>query len=169
MSRRVLLPALAALASFVLAASTSARLPVRHAQAARAQHDSFGSAMLRELNRVRARHRLAAVRLDERMSAQAQAHSRDMAEHGYFAHGTWSGRVARAAGHAHSVGEVLGWLARTSPRREASQVVHAWLRSPTHREVVLNGGFRRIGIGREIGALASTQAAIYTVDFASAR
>jgi len=169
MSRRMLLLGLAALASLVLATSTHARPPARPAHALRVPHGPFGAAMLRELNRVRARHRLPKVRVDGRMSREAHAHSRDMARGRYFAHGPWSGRVARAAGRAHRVGEVLGWLTHASPRREASQIVHAWLRSPTHRHVLLDGGFRRIGIGRVTGAFASTHAAIYTVDFASAR
>jgi uncharacterized protein YkwD len=104
MSRRTLLLALALLASMVLAASTHARAPARRPVAASAGHGPFGGALLRELNRVRARYHLAAVRLDARMSHEAHAHSRDMVLRRYFGHGSWSGRVARAARCVSSIG-----------------------------------------------------------------
>jgi uncharacterized protein YkwD len=154
MSRRFLLPAFAVLAGL---------LPV--APAAHAAQGPFGTAMLRELNRVRAHFHLPRVSDDRRMNRGASEHSQDMARHGYFAHGAWTGRVARAAGRAHSLGEVLGWLSHTSASREASQMVQAWLNSPEHRRVLLDGRFRRVGIGRATGGWS----AIYTVDFASAR
>jgi uncharacterized protein YkwD len=47
--------------------------------------------------------------------------------------------------------------------------VRGWLHSPPHREVLLDGRFRRVGIGRAGGRLGGTNAAIYTVDWASAR
>jgi uncharacterized protein YkwD len=143
-------------------------LPVVSAPVAGAEgHEGFGAAMLRELNRVRGRHHLASVREDGSMSRGAAAHSRDMARHGYFAHGAWSGRVARASHSANDLGEVLGWLARGNPAHEAAGMVRAWLNSPEHRHVLLDGDFSRIGIGRATSRRGSEQTALYTVDFAS--
>jgi uncharacterized protein YkwD len=129
----------------------------------------FGPAVLAELNHVRRSHRLPAVHVDRRMSATAAAYSRSMARHGFFAHGAWDARVARASGEAHAVGETLGWMTRATPRREAVSMVHGWLNSPPHRAILLDGRFRRIGIGRGAGRLGGDAAAIYTVDWASAR
>jgi uncharacterized protein YkwD len=154
LSRRFLLPAFAVLAGL---------LPI--APAAYAAQGPFGTAMLRELNRVRAHFHLPPVSDDSHMNDAAASHSRDMARHRYFAHGAWTGRVARAAGGAHSLGEVLGWLSHASPASEASSMVRNWLNSPEHRRVLLDGQFRRVGIGRATGGWS----AIYTVDFASAR
>ena len=159
MSRRLPLIALALLAG---------ALPVVPASAVAADGPSrFGAAMLRELNRVRARYHLPQVRDDKRMSRGAAAHSRDMVRHGYFAHGAWSGRVARASNRANDLGEVLGWLGRSDAKHEASGMVHAWLNSPVHRHVLLDGHFSRVGIGRALGRSGSEQTAVYTVDFAS--
>ncbi|MDO8211579.1 CAP domain-containing protein [Conexibacter sp. CPCC 206217] len=138
--------------------------PTASASAAR-----FGPAVLAELNRIRTRHKLPRVTADRRMSRYAAAHSRDMARRGYFAHGAWSSRVARASGSAHALGEVLGWLGRSGPRREARGIVRGWLDSPPHRAVLLDASFRRVGIGRAGGQLNGISAAIYTVDWASAR
>lgn len=124
--------------------------------------------MLRELNRVRTVHRLPAMREDRGMDHGATGHSKDMAQHDYFAHGPWPGRVMAAARSARSVGEVIGWRVQSSPRGEAAAMVREWLGSPPHRHVLLNGGFSRVGIGR---ATSSTRegrpTALYTVDFAS--
>lgn len=125
--------------------------------------------MLRELNHARAVYGLASVRGDARMDGGARTHSRTMAARGYVAHGSWTGRVAAASRHARSVGEVLGWLAPTSPRGEAAWLVRSWLGSPSHRPVVLGASFRRVGIGRATGWIGGQSAAIYTVDFATAR
>lgn len=158
-----LLGCLIALA-FAFAPSASAS-PTANASAA----PRFGPAVLAELNRIRARHKLPRVTADRRMSRYAAAHSRDMARRGYFAHGAWSSRVARASGSAHALGEVLGWLGRSSPRSEARGIVRGWLDSPPHRTVLLDASFRRVGIGRAGGQLNGISAAIYTVDWASAR
>lgn len=131
--------------------------------------DGFDDAMLRELNRVRARYHLPAVSADGRMNGGASSHSRSMARHGYFAHGNWTTRVARAAGRPRSLGEVIGWLVQTTPQREAASMVRSWLGSPPHRHVMLDASFRRVGIGRATGDFAGQPAALYTVDFATAR
>jgi len=127
----------------------------------------FTRALLNELNRVRAGYRLPAVREDRRMDRTALGHSRDMVRRRYFAHGSWSGRVMAAAGSARSVGEVIGWRVQGSPRSEASSMVREWLGSPPHRQVLLSGGFTRVGIGRAPGALPDGHpTALFTVDFA---
>lgn len=138
-------------------------------EAAAAAPARFGPAVLAELNRVRAQHGLPAVAPDRRMNRAASTHSRGMARRGYIFHGAWGGRVARAAGSPAAVGEVIGWLRRSSPGREARGVVAGWLRSPTHRHVLLDGTFRRVGIGRAPGRVSGQRAALYTVDWASAR
>ena len=129
----------------------------------------FGRALLRELNHARAQYGLPAVRDDARMDGAARAHSRTMAASGSVTHGSWDSRVAAAARHASSIGEVLGWRSPGSARSEAAWLVRAWLGSPYHRPVVLGASFRRVGIGRTTGSVNGEASAIYTVDFASAR
>jgi uncharacterized protein YkwD len=101
------------------------------------------------------------------MDRAAAGHSRDMARRGYFAHGPWPGRVLAAAGSARSVGEVIGWRTQSSPSREAAALVREWLGSPPHRSVLLDGGFRRVGVGRATGSQNGSTTALYTVDFAT--
>ncbi|HKG02229.1 MAG TPA: CAP domain-containing protein [Conexibacter sp.] len=152
-------------ASFGLACALLTLLPAAPA-AASAEDGTFTRAMLRQLNRVRASHHLSAVREDRRMDRGALSHSRDMSRRGYFAHGSWPGRVMASAGSARSVGEVIGWRVQSSPSSEASNLVREWLGSPPHRRVLLDGDFRRVGIGRATATSGSNPTALYTVDFA---
>lgn len=155
--------------AFAACALTLACLIALALPAASSAAGSFRDAMLRELNRIRAHHGLPSVRGDARMDGGARRHSLGMAARGYVAHGRWTGRVAAASQRADSVGEVLGWLAPAEPRGEATWLVRAWLASPSHRPVVLGASFRRVGIGRTTGWVGGQAAAIYTVDFATAR
>ncbi len=125
--------------------------------------------LLRALNRARAQAHLAALRIDPRMSDTAGAYSREMARTRRIDHGSWTSRVARSAGTPDGSGEVIGWLTPGTAQAEASWVVNAWLNSPVHRRVLLDGSFRRIGIGRAASALTGSPTAIYTVDFATPR
>jgi uncharacterized protein YkwD len=168
-TRRLLAIALALVASGVLGAAATgaaAHSGAPSARAARAQ-GPFGTAVLVALNHMRAQHGLPPFADDGAMNRGAAAHSQDMARHGYFAHGSWSARVARAARRPRRVGEVLAWLAPAGPQAEAAWVLSAWMHSPEHRRVLLDGGFRRVGIGRAVGVEGGAHAAIYTVDTAS--
>jgi uncharacterized protein YkwD len=134
-----------------------------------ARHATYWHAVLAELNHVRRVHKLPAVHPDRRMSATATSHSRAIARDRSFSHGAWDARVARASGGANALGETLGWMTRSSARGEASSIVHGWLNSAPHRRILLDGRYRRIGIGRAEGRLDGQHAAIYTVDWASTR
>jgi uncharacterized protein YkwD len=137
--------------------------------AAVAAPDAHGAAVLSELNRIRARYGVPPLQLDPPMSRGAAAHSRAMARAGVLAHRSWNGRVERAAGNPGKVGEVLGWRSPARAHSEAVWVVRSWLASSIHRVVLLDPAFRRVGVGRAVGWRGGRNAAVYTVDFATAR
>lgn len=128
----------------------------------------FGPTMVAELNRMRARHGLPSLRGDRRMARTARAHSRTMVRVRALFHGAWSARVARAAG-TQRIGEVLARVGRARPVREARSAIRAWLRSPSHRAVLLDPSFRRVGVGRAVTRVQGHPSAIYTVDWAARR
>jgi uncharacterized protein YkwD len=53
------------------------------------------SALLREMNRVRAGYHLAPLRYDRRLELAARFHSREMLQSGMFQHGAFGSRMAR--------------------------------------------------------------------------
>jgi uncharacterized protein YkwD len=96
-------------------------------------------------NAARANAGVPAVAMDSRLTALAEAHARDMAERGYFSHTTPEGKTfgerLREAGITGAAGENL------AGNSTAAGAVQAWLNSAGHRANMLNGTFRRLGVG----------------------
>lgn len=124
-------------------------------------------AIVREVNDVRSDNGLGRLRASPPLSRAADAHSRDMIANDFFDHtssdGTPFDRRVRRYVQASSLGETL---AMTGQRRGgAAMVVRMWMDSPPHRAVLLDSGFRRIGLARRWGDGRS----VVTADFASRR
>jgi uncharacterized protein YkwD len=131
--------------------------------------------MQRAINEVRAEHGLRPVRRAPRLQKAARRHSRDMLRHRYFGH-TSSGGVGfatriRRSGFktvgAWSAGEAIGWGA--GRRGRVRPVLRAWMRSRSHRAIILTPRFRLVGIGRVRGGpwRGHADARLWTADFAT--
>lgn len=121
--------------------------------------------LLEEMNRVRADHGLALLRLDPRLETAARSHSADMMRRGYFSHGSFARRVRSFGVRGRRLGENLAW--GTGSYSSARALVGMWMGSPPHRANLLQPGFRRVGIGAVIGAFAGHGGAtVVTADFA---
>jgi uncharacterized protein YkwD len=115
--------------------------------------DAYSRATLCLVNaerRARGRRRL---RPDAQLAAAAGAYADEIVATGVFAHRSATGesiidRVGRQPGGVDRwivLGENLGWgsLHLATPR----ELVHGWMRSPTHRANVLNRRFTHLGVG----------------------
>ncbi|MEO5575102.1 MAG: CAP domain-containing protein, partial [Gaiellaceae bacterium] len=114
--------------------------------------DQLELQVLAELNRIRVQHHLAPLRLSRPLSAAADAHSRAMGAHGFFAHDSRDGsefwkRVRRFYGPSGydtwSVGENLLW---SSGGLTAGTALKLWMESPGHRKNILTSRWREIGL-----------------------
>jgi uncharacterized protein YkwD len=129
----------------------------------------FSSTTLCLLNRERARHGLGRLHSNSALAIAAWRHSRDMAQHNYFAHGDFVGRIraARYFGSARgwTVGENIAW--GSWDYATPASIVDAWMHSPGHRANILNGRFKEIGLGVARGAPARGQdrGGTYVTDF----
>ncbi|MDQ6694223.1 MAG: CvpA family protein [Chloroflexota bacterium] len=109
-------------------------------------------AMLELLNKERSSRGLVVLVWDAALQKAARAHADDMFKRGYFAHDTPEGldpfeRMQKANISFHLAGENLA-LAPTL------DIAHTGLmNSPGHRANILNGGFRKAGIGVLDGGL----------------
>ena len=170
---RVLVAAAALVASLVCVSSVSAAGGNgRTLQAANA----LESAVLSELNQVRAQHGLAPLRSNAKLRAAADTHSEAMAQHGFFAHESRDGsafwkRVQRFYGPKGfgfwSVGENLLW---SSGELTAEQAVEMWMKSPKHRENILTPRWREIGlsalrVSAAPGVFGGLDVTVFTTDF----
>src|SRR4030088_2339760 len=152
-----------ALAGGGCAGASSRPTPARAAE--------FSGTTLCLLNRERSTHGRGHLHSHPALARAAWRHSRDMAEHNYFAHGDFVGRLQRAGyfrgRRSWSVGENIAWGSgsNATPRADVS----VWMHSPGHRANILNGGFHEIGVGLVAGAPVPgvRAAATYTTDFGS--
>ncbi len=161
--------------TFLIAASpASARCRGAHAAPGEASPATLRAATRCLVNRARRRHGLRRLKGNAALRAAAQRYSEDMVARDFFSHVSPGGGDLvdrlKAAGFitAHSswlVGENIGWGcgATASP----AAMVRAWMHSPGHRQNILRGSFRRIGVGIAGGApqAADAAAATYTTDF----
>jgi len=121
--------------------------------------------LLSEINHERQARGLRPLTPSRRLARAANGYAHAMVAGRDFAHGDFVQRI-RATGYMRRlpyrhVGENLAWLEAPSARG----VVDAWLNSPGHRRVLLDPGFRHVGIGIADGTPAGTAGATVTADF----
>jgi uncharacterized protein YkwD len=133
-------------------------------------------AVVARINLVRRGRGLRPLRLNRRLSAAADFHSRDMGRRGYFEHDSANGtpfwrRIERfypsTGFRSWTVGENLLWA---SDSYGAAFAVGEWMASPPHRANILSRDWREVGIGAvyfvdAAGAYGSRPVTIITADF----
>jgi uncharacterized protein YkwD len=123
------------------------------------------SALLSEMNRVRATYKLQPLRLNRRLETASRFHSREMLAKGVFEHGAFSTRMDRFSVQGSFAGENLAW--GVGYNGSAQGIVQAWLKSPKHRANLLRPSFRRVGIAELTGSFLGFDGAnVVTADFA---
>lgn len=112
-------------------------------------------------NEQRAANGCGALRVDDRLTAAARAHSTDMVEKGFFSHTSSDGSdfVARAtrAGYTGASAENIAYGYPT-----AQEVVTGWMNSAGHRANILNCKSVAVGVGLVVKADGT---AYWTQDF----
>src|SRR4051812_19271025 len=153
----LVLAAAVAAATALAAATARAQAPAACPAAAEplgaAPSAVVGAAVLCLVNAERTQRGLTAVEPAPALELAAQRHAADMVARRYFAHVSPSGgtvdKRARRAGYltepCWAVGEDLGWAPPAVASAQA--VVAAWMTSPKHRAVILDGDFREGGVG----------------------
>ena len=155
--------------AFALAVVLGTALTAAPAAQAARDLNGFERGVLDGLNGARAQQGLAPLRAERGLSRAADAHSRDMLRADFFDHASSDGtpfdRRVRRYADAGMFGETIASVRQR--RGGAATVVRLWLESPPHRAIVLQSGFRRVGIARRWGTLGSAQNAVVTADFSS--
>ncbi len=127
-----------------------------------AEQDGFEAEVLRLTNEARSKSRKCGGKKMKRvrpvswngvLAATANEHSADMATNDYFSHYTPSGaspfQRMRAAGYSYrAAGENI---AAGRSLADPAAVVQAWLKSPGHCKVIMNGKYKELGVGRVEG------------------
>ncbi len=128
------------------------------------------------IDRARSAARLRPLRPNRTLQGVAAGQSVEMVLGDYFGDDTRAGetplqRIVTTRYLRHSTGvstaQNIGW--GTGAHATPAAMVAAWMRSPPHRQIVLTGEFRDIGVGAAPAAPAALAAgqvgATYTVEF----
>ncbi len=123
---------------------TRATSGLRDAERARAE-------MLAQVNELRRRAGVPALKMSRDLQEAAQAHAQDMLARGYFSHKSPGGTSVRERSHKagyewRTIGENIA-EGQTSVR----EVMTGWMNSTGHRQNILNPNFRDLGIGLVLG------------------
>lgn len=146
--------------------------PVTATAAGKPRMDAKEHAIVRAINRQRARHGIAKVRSNRRLARAADYHSWEMLDADYFAHESRDGspfdeRLRRYVRY-RALGENLAMVGRCG-KRSPRRIVRLWMNSPGHRAILLSSTYRRVGIGKRTGDFDGSRACMVTADFASRR
>ena len=160
-----------ALAAFVLApAATAMACEDENAQVSSVPARTYARSIECVLNVQRAASGLPALQHDRRLARAAGRFSHTMVAERFFAHESPAGSTlddrARAAGYSgEALGETIGW--GTGELATPLAIVGQWMQSPPHRSIIMDAGFRRIGLGVASGSPdgAAGAAATVTADF----
>jgi uncharacterized protein YkwD len=105
------------------------------------------------VNRERAAHHVAPLRLSPELEKAAQGHADDMLARGYYGHASPEhtmvlGRTREAGYVADSVGENIA-----RGQRSVDEVMKGWMESHEHRKNILNPMFTEAGYGVALGRM----------------
>jgi uncharacterized protein YkwD len=110
---------------------------------------------MERINEARQAHGLHSLKFAPQLARSSRSHARRVLRTDQFGHGSNQSRRFSFRG------EVLGYQAgyRIRPR----QLVRMWLRSSSHRALLLHPSFRYAGYGRSRGRLGSSRATVSVV------
>jgi uncharacterized protein YkwD len=109
-------------------------------------------ALVNKINKIRTANGLNALRVSKSLNRSSRRYLRMMIARRYFGHLS-SIRVSRKF---RKRGEVLAQTRGRRPR--PGSAVSMWMNSGMHRAVLLDGGFRYIGVGRGYGRFGGSAA-----------
>jgi uncharacterized protein YkwD len=151
-----------ALSAALLALLLTAGAPAATDATSQAQREA---SLVEVVNGVRSAHGLRPLAVDPTLRRVARRHSLTMLRRNDLAHGAFAARLAAVGARGPAFGENLAW--GVGSQATARAIVRAWVASPSHRANLLRPGFRRIGIGSQIGDFAGHPGAtVVTADFA---
>ena len=136
--------------------------------------------LLERVNAVRAAHGVSPLRPSAALEQAALLHSREMLEHGIFAHESPGGAsFAQRVRHFYPASGFTSWrvaenILSSSATVRPDRAVAVWLASAPHRQTLLDPKLRDVGIAAVFskaapGAFRGRQAWVVTMDAGSRR
>ncbi len=119
-------------------------------------NDNLAKDLMNLINAKRAELGIATLTIDKDVCAVALAHSKDMAEYGYFSHTSHSGTNPFDRLDADGVKYDAAAENLASGFLTAQEVLDSWLNSTSHKDIILSNEFTHIGVGYYAGGQNGT-------------
>ena len=113
--------------------------------------------MLDRVNAVRAHHGLKPFRFASSLSHSAKRYSQTMMSRDYFGHSS----SIHASRRFRSLGEIIEY--HRGKRARVGSALRSWMRSPSHRSVILSSHFRFAGAGFTRGSFGGRGSTIWVM------
>jgi uncharacterized protein YkwD len=107
------------------------------------------------LNQIRQQKGLSALALSAPLRISARSHSADMLRSSSFTHSSSTETQIARTPKGALTGETIAW--GVGSYGSPAGLVGQWMRSASHRAVILTQGSRRVGIGIALGTFGSTR------------
>lgn len=125
-----------------------------YSRPAPASLSSLESQLLQIANQARSSRGLAPAQIDDRLTAIARSRSNDMVARNYFSHQNPDGKyfedyLAEAGIGFQKAGEILAQN-NYDEGRTAATAIDGFLNSPSHRDILLDAGYTRVGVGHAV-------------------
>jgi uncharacterized protein YkwD len=120
---------------------------------------SPSSKMVSKINEYRQNRGLPGVKSSGSLNHSARAYAKRMMRSGYFGHST---RI-RASRKFKTLGEIIEM--HPGKRARVSTAFKAWVNSPAHNNVMLDGRFREVGAGKVTGRFRGRTYTFWVVHF----
>jgi uncharacterized protein YkwD len=117
------------------------------------------TAMFAMVNKARAAQGLGPLHASGALNRSARRYASWMLREDYFGH---LARI-RAGGDFGRTGEALAL--HFGRRARVRRTVRAWMRSPSHRSLLLSGHFRALGAGKAVGRYRGRRATTWVLHF----
>jgi uncharacterized protein YkwD len=114
--------------------------------------------MIAKFNKVRAKHGLGALREAPKLRRSSRGYARHLIRTDSFGHGSsWTQTGFRRTAEILALRH--GWSRKPSP------ALHQWLGSAGHAALILDGGFRYVGVSPARGYLGGARTTIWVAHF----
>jgi uncharacterized protein YkwD len=111
------------------------------------QENAANNEVYRLLNQHRQNNGRAPVARDPLLESAAMGHCLHMATHGFFDHQAPEPAIVTPWARAERCGTTAGGENIAMGQRSPMEVVVGWINSPGHNANMLNGSFKRVGMG----------------------
>ena len=115
--------------------------------------------MVKKINDMRRAHGVPALRHSRNLAHSSKSYARHLMRANRLAHSSTGAGAWRRSARGEILALQRGWRIRRAA------AVRAWLRSPSHRTVLLSRSFRFAGAGVSRGRFGSARSSIWVVRF----